>query len=171
MQVKYQTYTMELEDTPLDLGYMSEKITLSTLDAKALDVGGHNGATQLLISLPFLNSDTIQELQKIDALLPQGGAHEVQSTLILANKPQESVEFEKIRVAIDSEGEFGDMYAFRLCGEPFDGALAKTITLISKDGALFYDEICQDLLDSFDLDKLYLKIAAAQNCYTGSGCH
>lgn len=171
MQVKYQTYTMELEDTPLDVGYMSEKVTLSTVERKALDVGGQNGTTQLLISLPFLNEESIKELKEIDALLPQGGAYEVQSTLILAHKPQENVSFEKIRVAIDSEGEFGDMYSFRLRGEPFDGELAKTITLISKDGALFYDEICQDLLDSFDLDKLHRKIVAAQICYTGSGCH
>jgi peroxiredoxin len=162
---------MDLEDTPLDVGYMSEKVTLSTLDAKALDVGGQNGTTQLLISLPFLNEESIKELKEIDALLPQGGAYEVQSTLILAHKPQENVLFEKIRVAIDSEGEFGDMYSFRLCGEPFDGELAKTITLISKDGALFYDEIVPDLLESFDLDKLHRKIVAAQNCYTGSGCH
>jgi len=171
MQVKYQTYTMKLEDTPLDIGYMSEKITLKLLDGTEIEIGGQNGATQVLISLPFLADHEIQELQKIDSFLPQGGEYEVQTTLIFAQKPENIPSFEKIRIAVDAQGEFGDMYAFRLQGEPLEGALAKQITLISKDGALFYDDFCNNLQDNFNLEKLELKIIAAQNCYTGKGCH
>lgn len=171
MQIKYQTYTMHLKDLPLDLGYMSERVTISSPDGENIEVGGHTGVTQLLITLPFLNHDTLKELEQIQDLLPEGGDHKVETTLILANKPSETPQFHKIRYAFDNKEEFADFYSLRLCGAPFEGELAKAITLISKDGALFYDEICDDLMENFDYEKLTRKIFAAQNCYTGKGCH
>jgi peroxiredoxin len=67
----------------------------------------------------------------------------------------------------DVDEAFGDYYGVRLSNKE----LAKSLFIISKDGAVFYHEILEDLSAPFNFDKALVKIAAAQNCYTGKGCH
>jgi thiol peroxidase len=162
---------MYLEDTPLDIGYASEKVHLSDINGKDHLIGGHSGQTQLIITTPFIDEAFIQELQKIGELIPSSQTYKVSKSLVVAHNSQSAPELENFNFFIDSHGEFGDMYGVRLKGEPFDGELTKAIILISKDGAIFYDQFCDDLSHQFNTDILYRKILAAQLCYTGKGCH
>ncbi|WP_345975882.1 hypothetical protein [Sulfurimonas sp. HSL3-7] len=171
MQVLLNTSTMCLEDMPLDIGYASEKVKLTGSDGKEHTIGGQNGKTQLIISTPFIDDALVQELEEIDAMLPKGGEYEVTAALVVANDTHERPNLENIDFFIDSEGEYGDFYGVRLEGDPCDGELTKAAILISKDGAIFYDEFAKNLHDRFNADTLLRKIMAAQTCYTGKGCH
>lgn len=162
---------MRLEDMPLDIGYASEKVTLTGSDGKAHVIGGQNGKTQLIITAPFIDDALITELKELDEILPKGGDYEVTAALVVANDTHERPELGGIDFFVDSEGEYGDYYGVRLVGEPYGGELTKAAVLVSKDGAIFYDDFANDLTDRFKTDTLLRKIMAAQTCYTGKGCH
>lgn len=171
MQVKSKTYTMRLEEMPLDVGYASEKVTLKDATAKSVTVGGQDGTTQLFITTPVLDEAFLNELKEIDASLPQGGDYEVHAALIVADTNHQIPELNKFNFYVDSDDEMADFYGLRLTGEPYNGELTKALILVSKDGAIFYDEYLSDIDTKFNIDTLYRKIAAAQLCYTGKGCH
>lgn len=171
LRIKSQTFTMHLEDTPLDIGYASEKVLLTDTNNAKKTIGGHNGKTQLIITTPYVDDSFINEMKKLDEIIPSGGEYEVEAFLVVANDSQTLPTLNKFTNLIDSGGELGDFYGLRLSGEPFNQELTKAIILISKDGAIFYDEFCEDLGDKFNQDILYRKILAAQLCYTGKGCH
>jgi len=171
LQVKYKTYTMYLEDMPLDIGYASQKVQLSDIDGKDCFIGGHTGETQLFITVPSIDEAFLSELQKINEIIPASQEYEVHTYLVVANASHTKPDLEKIKFLIDSKEEFADMYGVKLTGEPYESELTKSLILISKDGAIYYDQFCQDLADEFNTDILYRKILAAQLCYTGKGCH
>ena len=171
MQVNYNTYTLELEDIPMDIGYASEKITLYDEKNTKHSVGGHNGKTQLIISLPFINKTVKDELKEIDTLLASEEESEIECHLVVANEKHADPHLEHMDFLIDKEGEFGDWYGIRLHGDLLEGEFTKSLMLISKDGALFYDEYPHDVSSAFNHDTLFRKLAAAQTCYTGKGCH
>ncbi len=171
MQVRSNTSTMRLEDFPLDVGYASEHVTLTDSEGNAHTLGGQNGKTQLIISTPFIDKALIDELKELDAMLPKGGDYEVTAALVVANDTHERPALEGIDFFIDSEGEYGDFYGVRLVGEPYGGELTKAAILVSKDGAIFYDDFVENLENRFNTDTLLRKIMAAQTCYTGKGCH
>lgn len=171
MQIKFNTYTLRLEELPLDVGYASEKITVKDQDGNEHILGGQNGKTQLFISAPFVDDDLLKELQEIDKELPSGGDYEVSASLIFANDLKDDLNLAKIKLYVDNKEEFGDFYGTKLTGEPYNNALTKAIILVSKDGAIFYDEFVKDLNDKFSQETLMRKIYAAQTCYTGKGCH
>lgn len=162
---------MHLEDIPLDIGYASEQVTLTKEDGQSCNVAGQNGKTQLIITVPFINDPLITELKEISRSIPKEEEHEVTVSLIVAKEGHQNPGVEGFDFLIDSKGEFGDWYGLRLADGPLEGELTKAVTLISKDGALFYDEFPTDLDEPFKHDTLLRKIAAAQTCYTGKGCH
>lgn len=162
---------MHLEDLPLDVGYASEKVTLKDVNTEDYVLGGHNGKTQLIITTPTIDESLIEELKNIDISLPQDDEHEVTASLIVANNSHINPELKHIKFLVDTKGEFGDFYGVRLKGGSYDNEFTKALILISKDGAIFYDQFCKDLTDTFNIDTLSRKILAAQVCYTGKGCH
>jgi thiol peroxidase len=162
---------MHLEDLPLDVGYASQEVVVSDINAKEYTLGGQNGKTQLIITTPFIDDTFLKELQRIEEMLPTGGEHEVTTSLVVANKMHTSTKLKKINFYIDTKEELGDFYGLRLKGEPYENELTKAAILISKDGAIYYDDFLEDIYDTFNIDTLYRKIASAQVCYTGKGCH
>lgn len=171
MQVQLNTSTMHLDEMPLDIGYASEKVTLQDYKGEEYILGGQNGKTQLIITLPFIDETIKKELEAINNELPYGGEHEVTASLVVANNSHEEIALEKINSYIDTKEELGDFYGVRLVGEPCSGELTKSLILISKDGAIFYDEFSTNLHNPFNIETLMRKIYAAQTCYTGKGCH
>ncbi len=171
MQVQFNTSTMHLNEMPLDIGYASEKVSIKDVQGKKHTLGGQNGKTQLIITLPFIDATFEEELRNIAKGLPKGGEHEVVSSIIVANSEHEAPDIEGFDFYIDEDEEFSDYYGVRLSGKPCDGELTKAVILISKDGALFYDEFSKNICDSFNTATLGRKILAAQECYTGKGCH
>ena len=156
---------------PMDLGYASEKVTMHDENDQACTIAGQNGKTQLIISAPFINKTLKDELQKIDEMLSTENESDLECHLVVANSEHQNPHIENMNFLIDKEGEFGDWYGVRLMGEVLEGEFTKSLMLITKDGALFYDEYPNDISESFNHDTLLRKIAAAQTCYTGKGCH
>jgi len=169
--VHYDTYTLELEDIPMDIGYASEKVKLYDEKNRIHTIAGHNGKTQVIITLPFINKTVKEELSEIDTLLSTEAQGEIECHLVVANEKHADPHLKHVDFLIDKEGEFGDWYGVRLQGEILEGEFTKSLLLISRDGALFYDEYPKDISSPFDHDTLLRKLAAAQTCYTGKGCH
>ncbi|MFA5215679.1 hypothetical protein [Sulfuricurvum sp.] len=167
MQIIYNSSTLTLEDMPLDVGYASERVTLKNNAGETFIIGGQNGATQLLISVPFIDDPLITQLRKIDTLLSLNALGGITQALIVANDKHELPALEEWLVGYDYDEAFGDYYGIRLSNKE----LAKSLFIISKDGAVFYHEILNDLNAPFSFDKALVKISAAQSCYTGKGCH
>jgi peroxiredoxin len=171
LQIRLNTSTMRLEELPLDVGYASEKVTLKDINGTEHVIGGQNGKTQLIVTAPFIDDSFVSELDAIEDALPSGGEHEVVAALVVAGEAHKDPELKRFQYLLDSEGEFADWYGVRLSGDPCDGELTKALFVISKDGALFYDEFVPDLHDAFNAETAIRKIYAAQECYTGKGCH
>lgn len=162
---------MSLEELPLDVGYASEEVVVIDINSKQHSLGGQDGKTQLIISTPVINEAFLEELKNIDEILPQGGEYEVTASLVVANNSHATPTLNKFNFYIDEKEELGDFYGLRLKGVPYNNELTKAAILISKDGAIFYDDFVTDISDKFNIDRLNRKIAAAQVCYTGKGCH
>lgn len=167
MQIIYNTSTLYLEDMPLDVGYGSQKVNLKNSLGEIISIGGQNGATQLLISTPFIDETLISQLHKIDTLLSLNALGGITKALIIANDKHELPVLQEWISGYDYDEAYGDYYGVRLSNKE----LTKSLFIISKDGAVFYTEILDDLNKPFSLEKALLKIAAAMNCYTGKGCH
>jgi len=160
---------MRLEEMPLDIGYASEKVTLKTKEGTSLTVGGQSGGTQLIVTAPFIDDSFIAELESIGNALPEGEG--VSASLIVAGTSHDDPQIARFRFLVDSDEEFADWYGVRLSGDPLEGELTKALFIISKDGALYYDEFAKNLHDPFNAETAVRKIYAAQECYTGKGCH
>lgn len=171
MQITFKTSTMHLEDLPLDIGYACEKVNLKDTQNKTHVIGGQNGKTQLIITAPFIDDIFLKELAEINEILPKGGEYEVTASLVVANDLHKNPNLKKIDFLIDANQELGDFYGTRLKGKPFNDELTKALILVSKDGAIFYDEFVKDIEVKFNAETLARKIMAAQLCYTGKGCH
>lgn len=162
---------MHLNDMPLDIGYASEEVSIKDKDGNKHTIGGHNGKTQLIITLPFIDENLKEELITIAEDLPKDGEHKVISSIIVANREHEALDIDGFDFYIDEDEEFADYYGVKLSGSPCEGELTKAVILISKDGAIFYDEFAKNICDRFNTATLGRKILAAQECYTGKGCH
>lgn len=171
MQISYNVTNLELKDMPLDIGYASERIDLKNSTGETFRIGGHNGATQLIIAVPFIDEACIAQLHEMDSLLYINALGAITKALVVATDKHTMPVLEEWQIGFDYDEAFGDYYGIRLSGEKLGGEFAKALFVISKDGALFHHEILNDLNDPFCLDKTLLKIAAAQSCYTGKGCH
>jgi peroxiredoxin len=167
LQITYNTLTLHLEDMPLDVGYASEKVDLKNAEDVIFTIGGQNGATQLLISAPFIDDALHAQLKEMNTLLSLNALGGITKALIVATDKDKLHSLEEWLVGYDYDEAFGDYYGVRLNNKE----LAKSLFIISKDGAIFYHEILDDLNAPFSLDKALAKIVAANSCYTGKGCH
>lgn len=171
MQIIYNTSTVRLEDMPLDVGYASERVSLSNGANETFAIGGQNGTTQILITAPFIDDSLLSQIQELEELLGLNALGGITKALIVASAKHTSPQMEGWMFGIDSDEAFGDFYGIRLVGDTLSGEFAKSLFILSKDGALFYHEILPDLSKPFSLDKALTKIVAAMSCYTGKGCH
>jgi len=167
LQITYNTSILHLEDMPLDIGYASEKVDLKNASGENFRIGGQNGSTQLLISAPFIDEMLITQLKEIDTLLSLNALGGITKALIVANDTHTLPSLEEWISGYDVDEAFGDYYGVRLNNKE----LAKSLFILSKDGAIFYHEILSDLNETFNVDKALAKIVAANSCYTGKGCH
>lgn len=171
MQIHYNDSLLHLEDMPLDIGYASERVELKDHEDKTFLIGGQNGSTQLLISTPFIDDTLLEQLSEIDSLLSINALDGITKALIVSTPKQTSPRMEGWLYGVDYDEAFGDYYGVRIADGELAKEFAKSLFIISKDGALFYHEILSDVLKPFNFDKALIKIAAAMSCYTGKGCH
>lgn len=171
MQIRYDTHSIMLDDVPLDIGYASEKVDLKNRSGETFQIGGQTGRTQLIVSAPFLNEQLMSQLKELDSLLYINALDGITKGLVVATDKHEIPPSKEWLIGYDYDDAFGDYYGVRLSGGVVNGELAKALFIISKDGAVFHHEVLDDLNGPFNLEKSVVKIAAAQNCYTGKGCH
>lgn len=171
MQIRYHDLSIQLEDIPLNVGYASEKIDLKNASGERYKIGGQNGATQLIVTVPFIDDALIVQLNELDALLYINALGGISKVLVVASDKHDFPAMNEWLVGYDYDEAFGDYYGVRLSGEELGGEFAKALFIISKDGAVFHHELLENLNGSFSLEKTLLKISAAQSCYTGKGCH
>lgn len=171
MYIRLNTFTMRLEDEPLDIGYASEKVSVKDGEGEEHIIGGQNGKTQVIVTAPFIDDSFSDELRSLREQLPKGGDYEVSVSVVVANERHTDPGIEDFAFFIDHDDSFGDWYGVRLADGPCEKELTKALFVISKDGALFYDEFVSNLHDPFNIDTLLRKVHAAQTCYTGKGCH
>lgn len=169
LQVQLDTHTMTLEDMPLDEGYASETIKAKDMNGAEVSLGGQTGKTQIIISAPYLDQQNHEEFDQLfkdkDLAL-----EDVERYFILSSREDIKVATD-MPLLFDEDEEFGDEYGLRICDAPMEGKLTKAVYIISKDGAIFYEQVPKDLKTPFELDKIYKKTVAALACYTGKGCH
>jgi len=152
---------------PLDVGYSSEKVNLKNHAEESFTIGGQNGFTQIILSTPFIDDALLAQLEEMDNLLGLNALSGITKALVVANPQHTNPQMEGWQFGIDTDEAFGDYYGVRLANKE----LAKTLFIISKDGAVFYHEVLSDLNAPFSIDKALAKIVAANSCYTGHGCH
>lgn len=162
---------MHLEAIPLDIGYASEKVTLTNAGGEKRSVGGQNGKTQLIVTAPVVDDALISQLTALENDLPADGEGGVSAALIVAGAHHKAPDLSRFEFLIDSDEEFADWYGVRLSGAPLEGEMTKALFIISKDGALYYDEFVKNIDDPFNTETALRKIHAALECYTGKGCH
>lgn len=171
MQIRYNTSSVRLEEMPLDIGYASERVELTGGSDETFHIGGQEGVTQLIVTTPFIDDELLAQLHELDLLLSLNALGGITKTLVVATNRHVDPKLAEWRFGIDRDEAFGDYYGIRLSPGELGGEFAKALFVISKDGALFYDEILRDLNAPFAVENALIKIAAAQNCYTGKGCH
>lgn len=171
MLIRYNTLSVSLDDMPLDIGYASEKVDLKNSSGELFRIGGQNGGTQILITVPFIDESLLVQLHELDSFLYINALGGITKALIVATEKQDMPAMEEWLAGYDYDEAFGDYYGIRLSEGELGGEFAKALFVISKDGAVFYTEVLSDLNEPFSLDKVLLKITAAQSCYTGKGCH
>lgn len=171
MQIIYNTSTLTLDDMPLDVGYASERVDLKNSTGETFRIGGQNGATQLIVTAPFINDHLLEQLREIDILLSLNAMGGITKALVVATDTHPFPSLDEWQCGFDYDEAFGDYYGIRFSQGELAGEFAKALFIVSKDGAMFYNEIQSDLNGPFTLEKALPKIAAAMNCYTGKGCH
>lgn len=171
MDIRYRTSTLTLEDLPLDIGYASERVELKNAVGEKFRIGGQDGSTQLIVTVPFVNDALLSELNELTSLLAINALGGVNKVLAVANDQYELPLIDGWQVGFDYDEALGDYYGIRLGSGEMGGEFAKAFFIISKDGALFFSDISNDLDAPIDIAKAIVKIAAADNCYTGKGCH
>ena len=175
-KIIYKDEFLELCEDFIDVGYMAENIDVKDLAGDCFEIKrSHSDKSMtILVSFPDAKDEFFEEILKIDEFLSHiqvplnaymvfDKATQVQT--ILKNR------LNKFKIVLDADDEFGDMYGTKLVSGSLEGKLTKSLFLISKDGAIFYLDIPNDLNKEFDIQRLRVELNKAYISYTGVGCH
>jgi peroxiredoxin len=172
-KIFYKGETLEITDDFIDVGYMAENVEVETIEKKALEIKRSHGddSMTLLVSLPQILLDEAAALDKFLSAIKVP----IHCYLILDQRRQEGQEslkkLQKLEVVFDSQEEFGGMYGTKIVTGSMVQDLCKSLFLISKEGAIFYVDMPENLEDGFDFERLALELNKAYVVYTGVGCH
>lgn len=166
---------MSCEDF-IDVGYMAENIEVLDFYNKPIEIkrSHEDQSMTLLVSLPSLNNGFSDEIIKIDKFMSKIQVpikcyfifnEEIEDKTSLKNR------LEKFEIVFDNEEEFGNMYGTKIVSSSLKDKLTKSLFLISKDGAIFYLDMPDDLEKTLDLQRLQVELNKAYVSYTGVGCH
>lgn len=172
----YKNLKIELCEDFMDIGYMAENFLAKDLNSESFEVNrSHKDKSMtLLISFPILNSEFKMEILKIDKFL---SAIEVPiNCYFLFDSISDEIknldsEIEKFKILIDSDAEFASLYGTQIISENLKNSLTKSLFLISKDGAIFYIDMPDNLEEFLNLDRLQIELNKAYLTYNGVGCH
>lgn len=174
--MEYNNKSFELCEDFIDVGYMAENVDMIDFygNKKEIKRSHEDKAMTLIMSFPDMTKEFFDEIVSVDEFMKdiQVPIHcyfvfnkEYEEKTALKNK------IEKFEIMYDTENEFGNMYGTKIVSGELDEKLTKALFLISKDGAVFYLDIPDDLSKPIDLARLQVELNKAYVSYTGVGCH
>lgn len=173
-KVNYKGQPQELIEDFIDIGYMAENIKVCDIFNKTFEIKRSSSKKSMTLLISSPNIEFIDELENIDKFMSSIQVP-IECYFLFATSSSEIEEFSKdleiFKVAIDSEVEFGSMYGTKIVNGTLEGKLTKALFLISKDGAVFFLKMLENLEDEFSLERLKVELNRAYVTYTGVGCH
>lgn len=172
----YKGESFELTEDFIDVGYMAENIEVQTLDGASFEIKRSHTDGDMTLLISFANCDDlfVEELLKIDEFLSHIQVP-VFCYVLFSQKfdklEELSKKLKKFQIMIDTEEEFGNMYGTKIVTGSLTDSLTKSLFLISKDGAIFYLDMPQNLEEHLSLERLQVELNKAYVTYTGVGCH
>lgn len=172
----YKGKEFELTEDFIDIGYMAENIEVTDFYGKTKEIkrSDEKGSMTLLISFPFIQDGFLDEILVLDKFMSNIQV-DINCYFIFSNNcPEKSAiknRLEKFEIVYDTEDEFGNMYGTKIVSGELEDKLTKALFLISKDGAVFYLDMPDDLEKPIDLERLQVELNKAYVTYTGVGCH
>lgn len=175
-KIIYKDELLELCDDFIDVGYMAENIEVKDLDGNELEIkrSHKDKSMTILVSFSDAKDEFLEEILKIDEFLSHIQVPLNSYMVFDKDAKVDSVlknRLKKFEAVLDTEDEFGNMYGTKLVSGSLEGKLTKSLFLISKDGAIFYLDMPNDLSKEFDLERLRVELNKAYTSYTGVGCH
>ena len=167
--ISYKNESFELDDG-VDIGYGVEKINLKFPDNSDY-VAPIRGVTTLLVSAPIIDDSFLSQLRELDSEFASKSVEGFEAVFVLG-KGQEVIKgMEFLKFGTDEDDEYSCEFGTKINRGEICCKLTKSLFVISRDFVLFYKEICKNIEDEFNLDKLYFNLGKALNVYTGTGCH
>jgi hypothetical protein len=175
-KIIYKDEILELCEDFTDVGYMAENVDVKDLAGNEFEIkrSHEDKSMTILVSFPDDKNEFFEEIVKIDEFLSHIkvplNAYMIfdKSTTIQSILKNRLTAF---KIVIDADDEFGSMYGTKLVSGSLEDKLTKSLFLISKDGAIFYLDMPDDLNKEFDLERLRVELNKAYTSYTGVGCH
>ncbi len=174
--VQYKGEDFTLCEDFIDVGYMAENVEVKTTAEELFEIkrSHEDKAMTLIVSFPNLTNGFKMEALKLDHFM-----NDIQVPIhcyLIFHKNSEEIKnfgtkLKKFEVVYDYESEYGNMYGTKILNGSLKDKLTKALFLISKDGAVFYLDMQNDLSDPIDLQRLQVELNKAYVSYTGSGCH
>jgi len=175
-KIKYKDQYFKLVDDFIDIGYMAENIEVTDMQEqmKQIKRSHSDGAMTLLVSFPDTQEVFVKEMLVLDELMSH-----IEVPIycyFIVNENSEDIQLiskslKKFEMVIDSEEEFGNMYGTKIIDGSLEDKLTKALFLISKDGAVFFLQMPEDISMPLDKDRLKVELNKAYVTYTGVGCH
>lgn len=175
-KIIYKDESMELCEDFTDVGYMAENIEVRDLSGKTklIKRSTPEKSMTLLLSFPHAKEEFANEILALDELLSRIQV-ELKCYLIFDEDSDEKTvlknRLKKFEMVFDADNEFGSFYGTKLVSGTLEDRLTKALFLISKDGAIFYIDMPNDLSRPLDVDRLRVELNRAYSSYTGVGCH
>ena len=175
-KIVYNDEKFSLCEDFTDVGYMAENIEVTDIFGKAFEIqrSDIDRSMTLLVSFPNTKNGFGVEILKMDQFLSNVTVP-LNCYMILSKDYEVETVFKnrlkKFKLVVDSEDEFGNMYGTKIISGSLEDKLTKSLFLISKDGAIFYLDMPEDLNNEFDLERLRIELNKAYMSYTGVGCH
>ncbi|GEM_PF-565073 len=175
-KITYKGQVLELVDDFMDIGYMAEDIVICNQDSqqKTIHKSNQDRSMTVFVSFPFAKEQFLEEILRLDAFFShiQVG---VNCYFIFDDAKHIQMDLQsklkKFKVVFDTQEEYGNMYGTQIVTPPLYPALSKALFLISKDGAIFYIDMPEDMEKVFDLESLRIELNRAYLTYNGKGCH
>lgn len=171
----YKNEEQILVDDFMDIGYMGENVNvISTCkEKKELKRSHANKSMTMFISFPSCE-DFLTEILKLDEFMSKIQV-DINCYLLFDTVTQENSDLQtklkKLEIYFDEENEFGNMYGTKIEYGTLKNKLTKALFLISKDGAVFYIDMPEQIENFLDIDRLHVALNKAYITYTGVGCH
>jgi peroxiredoxin len=175
-KIIYKDELLELCDDFIDVGYMAENIEVKDMAGDDIEIkrSHEDKSMTILLSFPDAKDEFLDEILKIDEFLSAIKVPLNSFMIFYKDAKIQSVlknKLKKFKAVLDADDEFGNMYGTKLVSGSLEGKLTKSLFLISKDGAIFYLDMPDDLNKEFDLERLRVELNKAYVSYTGVGCH